>query len=213
MVFTFLTFVRTPSYFRTDLGANIIATTVKAFLASEGTSLMLACKETPQQIGNSERLNYTLMDDVRGMSKLPNIFWGGALKNANYPRNHTMYHEIIPYAVWYNTNCNVSHLRSFGEPCFVRLTKNEQLSKLNARAKQAIFVGYDDHSKAYRCIDPTVLSSAEMSLSCVTTASISPKSPLFYQARPQRIPRHHIHPREATTAATRVHYQLKRTNT
>jgi hypothetical protein len=47
---------------------------------------------------------------------------------------------------------NLSHLRSFGCATFLHVQKR---SKLDPKSLQAIFLGYDEATKAYRCLDYT----------------------------------------------------------
>lgn len=57
-----------------------------------------------------------------------------------------------PFEALYGMKPNLRHLRVLGCKCFVHIPKSLR-SKFGAKAFQAIFVGYDTHTKGYRCYD------------------------------------------------------------
>ena len=61
----------------------------------------------------------------------------------------------VPFQVWNNltTQPDVSFLRAFWQPCFPHTMPSHQTSKLNPRASTCRFVGYDNHTSAYRVWD------------------------------------------------------------
>ena len=88
-------------------------------------------------------------------SGLPKELWGEAVMCYNYTRNFLPNHEgKIRNEIWYGTQQDVSHLRTFGEVCYPHLMPQHQKSKLDPRAYSAILLGYDSHSKAYRVYNP-----------------------------------------------------------
>src|SRR5271168_5105203 len=48
---------------------------------------------------------------------------------------------------------DISHLEEFGKKCWV-LQQNEEISKLDPKSKQFIFVGIGDGTKGYRYYNP-----------------------------------------------------------
>jgi len=48
---------------------------------------------------------------------------------------------------------SMKHLRVFGSICYVHIP-DSQRSKLDAKARKCIFVGYDERKKGWKCMDP-----------------------------------------------------------
>jgi Reverse transcriptase (RNA-dependent DNA polymerase)/Integrase core domain len=154
---------------RMDRGPSFTSGGLKDFMRANGIHAEFANVDTPQQNGKAERLNRTLLDDVRCMlahSGLPVEYWEEALRNANYTRNFSPAAKktVVPNEGWTGVKPNVSHLKVFGSVCYPHIPKSVQISKLLPRASSALFVGYDEETKSYRCIDPStsrlVLSSS-----------------------------------------------------
>ena len=55
--------------------------------------------------------------------------------------------------MWYGRDVSYDYLRVFGFKCFVHIPKDER-SKLDAKSKQCIFIGYGQDDFGYRCYDP-----------------------------------------------------------
>lgn len=58
-----------------------------------------------------------------------------------------------PYEMIFGEKPTVKHLRVFGSICYVHVPKSRR-SKLDAKAKKCIFVGYDVRKKGWKCLDP-----------------------------------------------------------
>ncbi|GJZ96151.1 zinc finger, CCHC-type containing protein, partial [Tanacetum coccineum] len=109
---------------------------------------------TPQQNGISERKNRVLKEMVNTMlsySGLSQGFWGEAMLTACYllnmvPNKRNM---INPYELWTKRKPNLNYLRVWGCRAVVRLP-NPKLKTLGKRGIECIFVGYAEHSKAFR---------------------------------------------------------------
>ena len=95
---------------------------------------------------------------VRSMlkgKKLPLELWGEAVTTCTYVLNRSATKSLrgkTPYECWYGRKPSVNHLRIFGSLVHVKVMAN--VGKLEDRSQEMIFVGYDQGSKAYRCIDP-----------------------------------------------------------
>lgn len=115
--------------------------------------------KTPQLNGLAERMNRTLMERVRCMlleSKLPQSFWGEALYIASYIINLTptvALQDDVPENVWTGKNTSYDHLRVFGCRASVHVPRDER-SKLDAKARQCIFIGYGQDEFGYKLYDP-----------------------------------------------------------
>ena len=101
-------------------------------------------------------MNRTVVESARSMlsrSNMPNEFWAEAVNTAVYLQNRsptTALDGITPYESLFNKKPDVTNLRVFG--C-VDSYVNKQ-TKLNAKSKKVIFVGYPDSIKGYKLFDP-----------------------------------------------------------
>lgn len=81
---------------------------------------------------------------------LPKCLCAKAVNYATWLKNRLPSQAIpdqTPYRLVHGTKPNLSLAREFGAPCLVHVG---DAGKLDARAEQAIFVGIDAESKAYR---------------------------------------------------------------
>ncbi|GKA83018.1 zinc finger, CCHC-type containing protein [Tanacetum coccineum] len=109
---------------------------------------------TPQQNGISERKNRVLKEMVNSMlsySGLSQGFWGEAMLTACYLLNRVpnKRNMITPYELWTKRKPNLNYLRVWGCRAVVRLP-DPKLKTLGERGIECIFVGYAEHSKAFR---------------------------------------------------------------
>jgi len=78
-----------------------------------------------------------------------------------------------PYELYKGRKPNESHLRIFGCKCFVSNNGKESLCKFDAKADEAIFLGYSLQSKAYRVFNRRTLCVEEsIHVVCDETNSI-----------------------------------------
>ncbi|GJR50818.1 zinc finger, CCHC-type containing protein [Tanacetum coccineum] len=109
---------------------------------------------TPQQNGVAERKNRALKEMVNSMlsySGLSEGFWGEAMLTACYLLNRVpnKRNKTTPYELWYKKRPNLSYLRVWGCRAVVRLSDPKRKT-LGEKGIDCIFVGYAEHSKAYR---------------------------------------------------------------
>ncbi|CAA7061585.1 unnamed protein product [Microthlaspi erraticum] len=109
---------------------------------------------TPQQNGVSERKNRVLKEMVNSMlsySGLSDGFWGEGMLTACYLLNRVpnKRNKITPYELWYKKKPNLNYLRVWGCRAVVRLPQ-PKIRTLGERGIDCIFIGYAEHSKAYR---------------------------------------------------------------
>ena len=139
-------------------GGEFTSDEFKTLCDKSGIKKQLTTPYTPQHNGVVERKNRTIMGLVRSMlkeKKLPLELWGEAVSTCVYVLNRSSTKWVkgkTPYEKWNERKPNVSHLRIFGSMAFVKTTG--RLSKLEDRSKCMLFMGYEDGSKAYRCLDP-----------------------------------------------------------
>ncbi len=154
---------------RSDNGREYLSGEFESFLKEKGINHQLTTSYTPQQNGIAERANRTLVEMARCMlaeSKLPQCLWTEAVNTATYLRNRspTKLLKKTPYECWFNKKPNVLHLKVFG--CdVVYLDKKPGKSKFLPKGKKCSFVGYSEHSKAYRLynkIDKSITISRDV---------------------------------------------------
>ncbi|RVW34206.1 Retrovirus-related Pol polyprotein from transposon TNT 1-94 [Vitis vinifera] len=115
--------------------------------------------KTPQLNGLAERINRTLVERVRcllSQSQLPRSFWGEALNTVVHVLNLTPCVPLefdVPDRIWSNNEISYDHLRVFGCKAFVHIPKDER-SKLDAKTRPCVFIGYGQDELGYRFYDP-----------------------------------------------------------
>ena len=99
------------------------------------------------------------MEAARAMlhdQDLPMHLWAEASRTSMYVQNHTP-HRVLknktPEEVFSGKKLEVSHLRIFGCPVYIHITK-EKRTKLDPLGKKGIFVGYSESLKAYKIYFP-----------------------------------------------------------
>ncbi|GJV82354.1 zinc finger, CCHC-type containing protein [Tanacetum coccineum] len=137
--------------FRTDRRGEYMDT---LYFQSVGIIHETTTPYTPQQNGISERKNNVLKEVVNFMlsySGLSQGFWGEAMLTACYLLNRVpnKRNRITPYELWTKKKPNLNYLRVWGCRAVVKLP-DPKLKTLGERGIECIFVGYAEHSKAFR---------------------------------------------------------------
>lgn len=145
---------------QSDNGTEYLSNEFTRYLKEKGITRRLTVPYNPEQNGVAERKNRSLLDTARCLllqSGLPPSFWAEAVNTANYIQLDTETKSLngnTPYEAWTNKIPNVSYLREFG--CRVLILRRQSgRGKFEPRAKEGIFVGYDDCSKGYRIWIPS----------------------------------------------------------
>ncbi|GKV30059.1 hypothetical protein SLEP1_g38923 [Rubroshorea leprosula] len=100
-------------------------------------------------------MNRTLMERVRCLlvkAKLPRTFWPKAFNTVAHVINLSPTIALdndVPDRVCYGKDVSYDHLWVFGCKAFVHVAKDER-TKLNAKTKQCIFIGYGQDEFGYR---------------------------------------------------------------
>ncbi|KAK4327573.1 hypothetical protein Pmani_001980 [Petrolisthes manimaculis] len=111
-----------------------------------------------EQNGVSERMNRTLVEQIRAMlidSGLPHRFWAEALSTACYLKNRSPARALngkTPCQALMGKKPTVHHLRVFGCVCYAHVSKDER-RKLDPKSVKCIFLGYGSEVKGYRLFD------------------------------------------------------------
>jgi hypothetical protein len=137
---------------RSDRGGEFTSNELTKYLKSEGTERRA---DTPQHNGVAEALNRQILEHVRAMlhqSGLPKNLWAEAVQHAVWIKNRTSTKalgNITPYERLYGEKLNFADLPEWGQDVWVHSPGG---SKLDARAKQARWIGYDADSTHAHCI-------------------------------------------------------------
>jgi len=142
---------------RSDGGGEYISKEFENWLSRKGIDHSMTPPDTPQLNGVAERLNRTLMDKARCLLSTSGVdkhFWAEAVNTANFLRNRSpteKLKKITPEECFSGKKPVAVNLRIFGSPCLY--TVNEKKTKLDARARKALFMGYAPERSAYRVYD------------------------------------------------------------
>ncbi|KAE8683204.1 hypothetical protein F3Y22_tig00111213pilonHSYRG00462 [Hibiscus syriacus] len=116
-------------------------------------------RKTPQQNGVAERMNMSLNERARCLrlnAGFPKHFWAEAVNMACYLINRSPRASLagkVAEEVWTGHDVSFDNLRIFGCPAYVHVPANER-SKLDAKSKECIFLGYKKGVKRFKFWDP-----------------------------------------------------------
>lgn len=145
--------------FRSDNGGEFVNDELRAFFKRESIHHQRTVPYTPEQNGGAEREMRTIVESARTMIHAKEMhlkFWAEAVNSAVHVLNRTgtsTVPDTSPYELWYGKRPKIDYLRIFGSEVFVHIPK-ERRRKLDPKAIKCTFVGYDNHSKAYRVWNP-----------------------------------------------------------
>ncbi|SGY89089.1 BQ5605_C133g13382 [Microbotryum silenes-dioicae] len=131
---------------RSDNGREFDNSLFRALLEKQGIIVEFTAPYPPEQNGQVERLNGSLMGLVRSMlldSGLPMRFWSDALAVATFVLNRRPHPRIqgkTAIEVLLGKKPSLAHLQPFGSTVFVHVPK-ERRSKLAPRSIQGVFIG------------------------------------------------------------------------
>ena len=138
---------------RTDNGGEYTSDPFMKVCQDEGIVRHFTVRHTPQQNGVAERMNRTLLEKVRCMlsnAGLGREFWAEAITYACHLINRlssTAINGKTPLEVWYDKPAiDYNFLHVFGSIAYYHVKE----SKLDPRAKKAIFMGISSGVKGYR---------------------------------------------------------------
>ena len=138
---------------RSDNGTEYRNDQFSIFCKKEGISRHFTVRDTPQQNGVAERMNRTLLEKVRCMlsnAGLGKQFWAEAVMYASHLINRLPSAALngkTPLEVWFGKPVNdYDTLHVFGSTAYYHVKE----SKLDPRAKKALFMGVTSGVKGYR---------------------------------------------------------------
>ena len=156
---------------RSDRGSEFLSD-LQDFLKQQGIIHQRSAVYTPEQNGRAERLNRTLIEKTRALllqHKLPKVFWASAMDTATKLRNWlpTAASDDSPHKLFYGVAPDYSRVRVYGCKVFVHVPKTKYRKKLDARAEEGIFLGYEQDCKAWR-----VFVWRDDGFKCVTSSNV-----------------------------------------
>jgi hypothetical protein len=140
-----------------DCGGEYLSGTFNTHLAAAGTARKLTPHDTPRLNSVTERLNRTLLERMQAFthqSGLPKSLWGEVLRHATWLKNRTATRALdgkTPFAALYGRPPDLSGLRIWGCPV---LMHDAGGSKLEPRAQEARWLGFDVETRAHRVYWP-----------------------------------------------------------
>uniref|UniRef100_A0AAV1TJY1 Integrase catalytic domain-containing protein n=1 Tax=Peronospora matthiolae TaxID=2874970 RepID=A0AAV1TJY1_9STRA len=137
-------------------GAHEFATdSIKTFYKDHGIEQQVTVPYAHQTNGTAERAIRTIVTIGRSLlhhAKLEKCFWAEAAMKAIYIKNRLPSPKIdhkTPFEIVYKSKPSVKHMRVFGCRAFI-LTPREKRLKWDPKAREGMFMGYEEASKAYR---------------------------------------------------------------
>ena len=136
-----------------------VASTCPTFCDESGILRTDTTRNRPQQNGDAERANRTMLEDVTAMlaqANLPVSFWGrclatqvkvwNCLPTASLP-------GMTPFEAWLSRKPDLSRFRVFGCMAYVFVQKDKR-KKLESHMQKCIFVGYPPDYHAWTFYNP-----------------------------------------------------------
>jgi hypothetical protein len=141
-----------------DQGTEYLNKHVTDLLIDKGIELHYTSGYSPKSNGVAERLNLTIMNDVRSMlfnANLPSAFWPEAATYSVYLRNYIWSNSLgnSPAGKLGLTPFSFSHLHSFGEKVYVKVLPEG--SKTDTRSEVGVYLGYNDETFGNKVFIPT----------------------------------------------------------
>jgi hypothetical protein len=140
--------------FRSDNGREFVNNSLDDFFREKGIRHELTNTFTPEQNGVIERFNQTVTDGAKTMiseSGLGNEFWPDAMLHFTYTWNRLVHRDDskTPFELYGNSKPSIRHLKPFGVKAYVGVPRQNR-SKLEAKAKKGILIGYAFSTRGYR---------------------------------------------------------------
>ena len=145
---------------RSDHGGEYLSAEFRAYLQQQGIAHQLSAPYTPEQNGVAERTNRTIVEMARTLiwhAQMPYKFWVDAVATATYIKNRCPHRAVdgrlTPEEAFTGKCPDVRHLRVFGCTAWV-LVPDAQRTKLDAKSRPCVFVGYTNVPGVYRLWSP-----------------------------------------------------------
>ncbi|KAL7284900.1 hypothetical protein ACG7TL_002214 [Trametes sanguinea] len=149
---------------RSDRGGEYLSNEFTQHLLDLGIEHQKSTPDSPQQNGRAERWNRTIVEKAMSMlhhAGLSHGFWQLAVDAAVHIYNRQPMRRLkwrCPITAWDGTVPDVSYFRVFGCKAFVHVQKSKREGKLDKKAVEMIFVGYEPGTKGYKFWNPATRS-------------------------------------------------------
>ena len=146
---------------RSDRGGEYLSETFQTMLREYGIEHDKTMPGTPQQNGRAERFIRTISEKALCMlhfAGLSHGFWKLALDAAVHTYNRQPMKRLkweCPITLWTGKKPDVSYFRVFGCKAYVHVQRDKRHGKLDQKAVERTFVGYESGSKGYRLWNPS----------------------------------------------------------
>ena len=90
-------------------------------------------------------------------------FWAEAINTACYTQNRTLITKDLmktPYEIMYDKKPTLKYFHVFGAKCFVLIDGDDLRGKFEAKAQEAIFIGYSRRSYMVFVVDQQQLKES-----------------------------------------------------
>jgi len=155
---------------RNDGGGEYTSKVFEKFCEDNGIVHEVIAPYTPQHNGLAERRSRSLLDMTRSMlkmKKMPNTFWGEAVRTATYILNRcpTKKLDQIPEEIWTGSKQSAKHLKVFGSLCYMHILDAKR-RKLGDKSEPMILVGYHETGayRLYHHVNHSILISRDVKI-------------------------------------------------
>lgn len=138
---------RRIKFIRSDQGSEFNNITVNQMCQIYGIVSEFSAVYTPQQNGEAERANQTIIGTARSnlqAAGLPLKLWAEAVNCSAYIRNrvpNTHTNGRTPFELFYGHKPDVSHMLCFGQPVHI-IDYTRSKGKFSSKTREAFMVGY-----------------------------------------------------------------------
>ena len=147
---------KNPHTIRSDCSKEFMNETLSTWCAKQGIDVQLTASYSPAQNGIAEQMNHTLVELAWAMlasSKLPKFLWEYAIEHAAYLCNRSYTQSVpdsTPHKKWCNDKPDVTHLREFSTPVWVKSQGQHIWCKMLPKSQRKSYVSYNDGSKSVK---------------------------------------------------------------
>ena len=141
---------------RTDHSGEIENHYFESYCKENGIDQNFSAPRTPQQNGVVERKNRVLTEMARTMlneKRISQVLWVDAMSTTCYISNRAYIRTQLKknlYELYKGRKPNISHLCIFCCKCFIHNNDKQHLGRFDPKSDEGIFLGYSNHSNAYR---------------------------------------------------------------
>ena len=135
---------------RSDSGGEFLGS-FKELAIQQGIKHEFSCSNSSHQNDRSERqfrTHFNLVRCIMAQNNVPKFLWTYALKYSVYVKNRCFNSRTgkTPFEIITGIRPNINKLEIFGAKCFAYVQNKR---KLDDRAKEGMFLGFDSDSPAY----------------------------------------------------------------